>query len=364
MQKMSEERPADLRTRFETLRAAWWPAIRGLMDELLQESSGEGSLLRQMAEYHLQAEGKGLRAVLPLLIAEALGVQPARLVPFGAACEMLHNASLVHDDLQDGDQVRRGQTAVWKRFGMTQAINLGDAMIAYTILLMQRLEVPAGLRERATSRLLLEMLRVIEGQVQDLELKAQAEVTLSDYLRMVEGKTSRLFALPMGGAALLCGAPAEVEQGLVEAACHIGVLFQIQDDVLDIYGDKRREQPGNDIREGKRSVLVVHCFESAPAEDAARLRQVLDKPRSRTTAQDVAKVRAMFDAAGSLEFALGELARRRAAALQVPGLSAYPALRDVLDEACRLFLKPVAKLFPSAFAGPAASPRPISHASR
>src|SRR5438270_6085718 len=122
MQDMTEKRTTDRRTRFEALRAAWWPAIRALMDELIRESGGEGSLLRQMADYHLQTPGKRLRAILPLLIAEALGVAPERLVPFGAACEMLHNASLVHDDLQDGDSTRRGQPAVWKKFGMPQAI--------------------------------------------------------------------------------------------------------------------------------------------------------------------------------------------------------------------------------------------------
>lgn len=346
MQKMTETKNVDLKSRFESLRADWWPSIRALMNEIIEEAGTAGSLLRQMADYHLQAEGKRLRAILPLLIAEALGADPRKLVPFGAACEMLHNASLVHDDLQDGDSLRRGQPAVWKKFGMPQAINLGDAMIAYTLLLMQRLEVPAALRERATCRVLLEMLRVIEGQVQDLELKVHPDVTLADYMRMVEGKTSRLFALPMGGAALLCGASEAVERGLVEAACHIGVLFQIQDDILDIYGDKRRDLPGNDIREGKRSVLVVHCLESVSAEESAWLKQVLDKPRSRTTAQDIAGVRLMFERTASLEFARQELARRREAALHVPALAAHSALYRVLDEACHLFLQPVATILP------------------
>ena len=220
-------------------------------------------------------------------------------------------------------------------------------MIAYTILLMHRLEVPAALRERATCRVLLEMLRVIEGQVQDLELKVQSDVTLADYMQMVEGKTSRLFALPMGGAALLCGASEEVERGLVEAACHIGVLFQIQDDILDIYGDKRRDMTGNDIREGKRSVLVVHCLESVSAQESAWLKEVLDKPRSRTTAQDIAEVRAMFERSDSLAFALNELALRRHAALNVQALASYPALFKVLDEACRLFLQPIVSVLPT-----------------
>jgi geranylgeranyl diphosphate synthase type I len=338
------DRQTDLKSRFESLRDAWWPPVRDLMDEVIRASSSECSLLRQMVEYQLQTGGKRLRAVLPFLIADALGVDARRLIPFGAACEMLHNASLIHDDLQDGDGTRRGRPTVWKKFGTAQAINLGDAMIAYTILLMQRLEVSAELRERATCRVLLEMLRVIEGQVQDWELKAQSGVVVHDYMQMVEGKTSRLFALPMGGAALLCGAREDVEQGLVEAACHIGVLFQIQDDVLDIYGDKGREFSGNDIREGKRSVLVVHCLRTAEAREAEWLRRVLDQPRDQTSPDDIAEIKGLFRRSGSLDFALEELARRRGAALGVRALAPYPALLRVLDEACNMFLQPISSV--------------------
>jgi len=345
---MTEEIRADLKTRFESLRAAWWPSVQTLMYEVMQDSSPEQSLLLQMSDYHLKTGGKRLRAILPLLIAQALGTDPSRIVPFGAACEMLHNASLVHDDLQDGDSARRGQPTVWKKFGSPQAVNLGDAMIAYTILLMQRLEVPAPLRERATHRVLVEMLRVIEGQVQELELKSQTDVTIADYMEMVEGKTSRLFALPMGGAALLCGASEEVEQGLVEAACHIGVLFQIQDDILDIYGEKQREFSGNDIREGKPSVLAVHCLGAVGAQEAKWLKAVLDKPRDRTTEQDIARVKDLFTRAGSVRFAIDELARRKKAALSAQALAPYPVLLEVLDEACNIFLHPVRSII-SAF---------------
>ena len=125
MQRVTEKKNTDLMTRFESLRGAWWPSIRAVMDEVMHESGVEGSLLRRMANYHMQSEGKRLRAILPLLVAEALGVDPGRVVPFAAACEMLHNASLVHDDLQDGDSIRRGQPAVWRKFGTPQAINLG-----------------------------------------------------------------------------------------------------------------------------------------------------------------------------------------------------------------------------------------------
>ncbi|HEX8145198.1 MAG TPA: polyprenyl synthetase family protein [Pyrinomonadaceae bacterium] len=314
------------------------------MDEVVRDSCTEDTLLWQMVHYHLETGGKHLRAILPLLIAEALGADPGRLVPFGAACEMLHNASLIHDDLQDGDEVRRGQPTVWKKYGMAQAINLGDAMIAHTILLMQRLDVEAELRERATNRVLLEMLKVIEGQVQELELKNRTDANLEAYMRMVEGKTARLFSLPMSGAALLSGASEEVQQGLIEAASHIGVLFQVQDDILDIYGVKGRNIPGSDISEGKRSVLVVHCLEQLGAEEALTLREVLDKPRGHTGAEDVALVMAMFERSGSLSFALEELGRRKKAALEVHALADYPVLLKVLGEACDIFLQPTVSI--------------------
>ena len=344
MQKLDVKTAAGLESTFEIMHRAWWPAVRGLMDEVVRDSSSEGTLLREMSDYHLGTGGKHLRAILPLLVAAALGEDPGRVVPFGAACEMLHNASLIHDDLQDGDEFRRGQPTVWKKYGMAQAINLGDAMIAHTFLLMQRLDVPAALREKATGLVLLEMLRVIEGQVQELELKGRTDVSLADYMRMVEGKTARLFSLPMSGAALLCGVSEEVQEGLIEAAGHIGVLFQIQDDILDIYGAKGRDTPGSDIGEGKPSVLVVHCLERVSAGEAAWLRGVLDKPRDRTGADDIAGVMAMFERSASLAFAREELARRRTAALEVPGLAAYPALQKMLGEACDIFLRPTASI--------------------
>ena len=211
-------------------------------------------------------------------------------------------------------------------------------------MLLQRLEVPSALRERVTTRVLLEMLRVIEGQTQELDLKNRPAVTLADYMETIEGKTSRLFALPMGGAALLCEAPEEVEEGLIEAARHIGVLFQIQDDILDIYGEKGREHSGNDICEGKQSVLVVHCLGVAGTQESKRLKSILDKPRNETGPDDIVAVRELFAQSGSLGFALDQLEQRRKAALNLPAFASYPRLTRVLSEACEIFLYPIRSL--------------------
>ncbi len=330
----------DFRERFVSLRERWLPAILELASDAIERSSPPGSTLPGMARYHMKTGGKRLRALLPLLTAEALGSDPAALVPLGAACEVLHNATLVHDDLQDGDRLRRGEPTVWAHYGQPQAINLGDAMFYWTLLLVQRLDAPADRREAVAERVLLETLRVIDGQEQEFSLKT-APANLEGYFAMVEGKTSGLFALPMAGAALYCGAPPAVVDDLAEAARHMGVLFQIQDDVLDLYGSKGRDMVGTDIAEGKRSALVVRALTTLPPERAAWLQAVLDAPREATSPAQVAEAIELLRACGALDFALAELERRRAAALAVPSVAASPALTELVGGMCAVFLAPI-----------------------
>ena len=334
----------DARTAFESLRKTQLPSILSLLDEVVADSSPNGSTVAEMCGYHLRGGGKRLRALLPLLVAESLGRSGEELVPFGAACEMLHNATLVHDDLQDGDRMRRGRPTVWSRYGAAPAINAGDAMFYYAVLLLQRLSVPAEQRDRAIRRLLLDTLCVIEGQERELALKEHGSPTVEAYLSMVEGKTSGLFSLPMAGAAELCGEPDEVVSGLAEAARHLGVIFQIQDDVLDLYGDKGRGSLGSDIGEGKRSFLVVHALRVASDEEAGWLREVLDKPRQDTSDHDVTRAAELFRRVGSLKLALAEISARRERARQVSGLRERDGLRRLIDGLADLFVEPIAHL--------------------
>ena len=190
--------------RFNTLRNDHWDSMRALIEEVVVSGVSPGSTLQSMNHYHFETGGKRLRAVLPLLVAEVLGEDAERLRPVGAACEMLHNATLVHDDLQDGDLVRRGRMTIWNRFGMPQAVNLGDAMFYFAVLLCQRTRVAPATREAFSRRLLTATLQVIDGQEREFMLKTMKDVSLEDYFTMVEGKTSGLFALPMAAAAELC----------------------------------------------------------------------------------------------------------------------------------------------------------------
>ena len=345
----------DIMLQFEGLHKAFMPEILKLIREVVEQAHPDGSTLEQMLQYHMQTGGKRLRALTPLMVAKAFGRDPEELLALGAACEMLHNATLVHDDLQDGDTTRRGQATVWAHFGMPQAVNLGDAMFYYTVLLSQRLGVPAPRREVAARRLLLETLRVIDGQELEFALKHERPTTIEDYFRMVEGKTSGLFALPIAGAAEVLGQPKAVVEALAEAARHLGVLFQIQDDVLDIYGDKGRGSAGSDIGEGKRSVLVVHALTHADNVERAWLLDVLDKPREETTDQNVQKVIELFHRTGSLTFALDEIRSRRTQALEAPALQNHPRVLKLLQGLADLFARPIASLLEGPPIAPAIS---------
>ncbi len=332
---------SELTADFGRLREAHLDQIHELIDRVCVDESPEGSSLVEMCRYHMRTGGKRLRAMLPLAVAEAFGKPAEELVAFGAACEMLHNATLVHDDLQDGDRVRRGEETVWVRYGRERAINLGDAMLYWTPLLLSRLDCSPAKRQRATERLLREALRVIDGQEREFLLKDFEAPTPDDYFRMVEGKTSGLFALPVAGAAEFCDAPQDVVDELEIAAEHLGVLFQIQDDVLDLYAEKGREHRGTDICEGKISALVIHFLSHTPTDEAAWLRGLLDAPRDEVSADDIDRVAELFREHGSLDFALGEIDRRRRLACDTKFFSDYPALEALLNGMADLFLEPI-----------------------
>jgi geranylgeranyl diphosphate synthase type I len=145
----------------------------------------------------------------------------------------------------------------------------------------------------------------------------------------------------MAGAAALCGTPTPVVEALQEAARHMGVLFQIQDDLLDLYGDKGRDMRGSDIREGKRSVLVVHALQNAAPAEADWLQGVLDTPREQTSTEQVARAEALIEETGSLAFALDELELRKERARQIPALHDHQQLRAVVSAMCELFSEPI-----------------------
>ena len=276
-----------------------------------------------MAGYHLATGGKRLRALLPPWIAAALGGDPEAALGLGVGLELLHNATLVHDDLQDGDVVRRGQPTVWRRYGVAQAINAGDAL--YFLGMEQLLGSATGVRTASFAARAL--TRVIEGQVLEFQLQDPAgglPVTLASWERMARCKTGALFGacFHAGG----CAAGVDDER-LAELAAHgeqLGLLFQVQDDLLDLVGDKGRDRRGSDLAEGKRSYPVVWVLTHAPPADRAALAAVVQAPREATTDDMIADALRVLDRTGALASTAGWVRRcaseLEAGPVRLPGL--------------------------------------------
>jgi len=330
------------------------PRVEALVMDAARETCGEDAPLLDLLAYQMASGGKRLRALLPLQVAAALGVDPARVLSFAAACEVLHNASLVHDDIQDGDRSRRGRPTVWARSGVARAIGLGDAMLCLAVALAQDVDAPPAARLATSRRLSRTALALATGQDRELaqrEDAARPVPSREDYVALAAGKTSSLFALPLAGAAELCGMPSADVAALDALSTDLGVLFQIQDDVLDLYGDKGRDQALSDLYEGKRSFLVVAACERLTPPGARRLLQLLDLPREAKTPAVIDEIMALLDEARALDAARGELtllaARIRAAA---------PArLAALLDRVLDVLLAPIAQALadsaPAALAG-------------
>lgn len=309
-------------------------------------------ILGDICTEHLDTGGKRVRARLALAAAEAVGVSRALAAPWAAAVETLHNATLIHDDVQDGDTVRRGRPTTWAAHGMPQAINAGDLMLMLPVSrLVGQCSMDDGVRWRMSHALLSCAEAVVRGQAADISLRARIGAESVDpvdaYMRCIEGKTGALFALPVEGAALLAGRSEETARRLAEPFLILGLLFQLQDDVLDLYGHKGREQIGSDVKEGKISALVVEHLRLRP-EDRPWLLRILDAPRERTTDAEVQEVIGRFAHGGTssaLEATLRRIARLASSAHASPALDDEPRLRALVLDVVAQVLGPIHHLF-------------------
>jgi geranylgeranyl pyrophosphate synthase len=299
-----------------------WDELQKKCNELLQQAFDEseeryfaGSAMRGMLRYHFESGGKRLRPLLTCGAAVAYGHKKGgdenRLlqasVPYALAVELIHNATLIHDDIQDGDRTRRGRETLWVKYSEAQAINCGDAWFFAPQLLVQDADYGAELKLSLLSLLQRKTFAVIEGQSQEFALKERfakgEEVSVPQYLAMVEGKTSALFSMPLLGGAQIAGAGPLEQKALEQSALHLGHAFQIQDDLLDLWGDKGREMSGGDIAEGKLSYPLVLLLSKLPrgSADRRRVEEIVRAPRVETTPEMIRFVVSVMEREGVKE---------------------------------------------------------------
>ena len=246
--------------------------------------------------------GKRIRAALAVLSCALFGEPETRGLEFAAAIEHLQNASLIHDDVADGDEERRHQKSMWARHGIAHAVNIGDAFLPLVTLSIVEAPYPDAVKLRLFQLMAEYGLEMIEGQTLDLNLRRRTDVTLEQYFDCTAKKTGALLSLATVGGGVIGGGSEEHLVLLREFSALAGVAFQIRDDVLDLEGGKGRRR-GSDVLEGKRTILSVHATQHAGPRRRERLYAILDAPRIAKSAADVRWVLDLYRELGSGDFA-------------------------------------------------------------
>ena len=269
--------------------------ILELFEQSLRQLSTpeEPELLYAPIIYSMSGGGKRLRPVLLLLSTEAFGGSVDEAMTAAMAVEVFHNFTLLHDDIMDNADMRRGKPSVFAKWGENVAILSGDAMLITAYKLLAELN-PTKLQR--VMRIFNDMaLEVCEGQQYDMDFESQNKVTVVEYIQMIERKTSALLSgSAMIGATIAGASDADIKL-LYRFATELGLAFQLQDDLLDSYGDEALgKKIGGDILEGKQTYLMVQAMSRATEEEREVLRTThLNSKLS--DAEKIATVKALYD---------------------------------------------------------------------
>ena len=306
----------DIRSRIDTLAVA----VDLALEQLCSAIQPSVSNLTDGVTYALgldlprgKARGKRIRPVMCLMTAEDFGATLADAMPFAMAIELMHNFALVHDDIEDGDTVRRNRPAVWCHYGIAHGINIGDYLLVHTYRALMQSSSAVDSNPALRLKLIALMTEVLDhthqGQALDMNARTTREFSMDDYYRLVREKTGHYLAAPLVGGAMIAGANDEALDILAQYGMHLGPMFQIADDVIDLTEGKGRAEIGSDLREGKRSYLVAWTLQRASELQVKRLLDILDKPRVETTASDVAWAIELFRECGAFDAARTECQR-------------------------------------------------------
>jgi octaprenyl-diphosphate synthase len=296
------------------------------VDRVLRESlSSDVALIRQIAEYIVSGGGKRLRPALVLLSARACGYEGAHRYTLAAVVEMIHTATLLHDDVVDDSKLRRGHATANATFGNAASVLVGDFLYSRAFQLM------VGAGSMRVLEILSQATNVIaEGEVLQLMNSGNPDLDEAAYLKVIQRKTAKLFEAAAQLGAVLGGATAEREAALAGYGMHLGTSFQLIDDVLDYSGDQNAigKNLGDDLAEGKMTLPLIRAMAVGRAGDAALIRTAITDGRL----TDFAAVMDVLARTGALDYARECAVREsESAAACVAGLPPSPHKENLLE---------------------------------
>jgi len=278
---------------------------RRMVESALQPLFRSDTPLDRAAAHALFASAKRIRASLALIASEAAGGQARDALPIAVAFELLHTASLIHDDIMDGALVRRGRSCVHHVFGTSLAITAGDALVfeGYRSLLKSFASHPAAAAERAIDIFTSCAAKACRGQSLDLAFGSESG-SVHQYLTMVRAKTGSMIEAPLECAAVLAGAPAHWCDRFREYGRCLGIAFQITDDVIDHLGreTKAGKTLGNDLRNGAGSALLVFTRHACSPLQREVLADAIQRARTSQAGEGAAGLVAIMQEHGAIEW--------------------------------------------------------------
>ncbi|MFH1101630.1 MAG: polyprenyl synthetase family protein [Methanobacteriota archaeon] len=274
-------------------------------------SHHEPKIIYDAIRYIPLSGGKRLRPIMAMLSCEAVGGVPEKTIPFGVALEYLHNSTLIHDDIIDGDKWRRGLRTTHEKFGLPLAIIAGDALIGETYRMLSFMSPP-----EMNAVTFKEIIRSIadaaknfyEGEAMDIEFAQRFDVTIPQYMIMIEKKTGQLYWLAGKGGALIGKGSKQQVENLASYGLFFGLMFQIKDDLLNILSNQTmlgKQHVGSDILNGKRTLMLVHALSQADKKAKKILTTIVGKEKA--TEGEVQSVIDIFKEYSSVEYAQRKL---------------------------------------------------------
>ena len=256
--------------------------LKNLEKSLSKSISSEISLATEVSTYLVNSGGKRIRPLICILTAKALGYKGNKLIQLASSIELLHTATLIHDDVVDESSSRRGKESIHKKWDNAHGVLVGDFVYSKAFQLM------AGLRNPKIIKILADSTNIIsEGEVLQLSLKNKAIISEKDYFEIIGRKTAELFKAASQSAAVLSGASNEVVKTAGDFAYSLGIAFQIQDDLLDYFGNKKLtgKKIGKDFEEGKITLPLLRTIKLTSNQNKKTILKLISKKDTSSLSQ-------------------------------------------------------------------------------